>query len=623
MNESQFLQLCTQQNFNIDRFKTALEIIKPLKEKKRLSGDNFFDHNLRVAKILIENTSAEEIVLAGLLHGYPDEQAIKNAFGDEIVILVKEVSEIQAIKSKNENVEAESLRKIILTTLTDVRVIFIKLANKLDNLRTISSLPEDEKKKVAEEVLEFYSPLAYRLGAEKIRTEMEDLSLKIINPGKYQQIVDYLEASREQREKEIEQAINLIEEVCVGKVDSLKIKGRPKHIYSIYKKLTERKVKLDQQYDLMGIRIIVKEVKDCYILLGILHENFEPLEGKLKDYIANPKPNFYRSIHTAIILPSRKIVEVQIRTEDMNEYAESGIAAHWKYKKLKSDENFETKMGWLRGILELQKEVETKEFLEAAKVDIFGDIIYCYTPKGNVKELPKGATILDFAYLIHEDIGNQAVAGRVNGKFSPLKKELSQGDVVEVVTNKNQRPRRDWLKIVKSGRAKQKIKKALHYYEKLPVLNWSLKPIIKEEQGILVESSEFPKSICTLAKCCNPIPGDSILGLPTKRRVISVHRDDCRLALKETNRLVPVEWKQKFNQKIRFYVLAKERSGVLADLLHTIAVAGFEVKEAKAKLIGLGNAECSFLVIPRDLINLKELIAKVNNINGIKKIYFE
>ena len=235
----------------------------------------------------------------------------------------------------------------------------------------------------------------------------------------------------------------------------------------------------------------------------------------------------------------------------------------------------------------------------------------------------KGSTILDFAYFIHEEIGNQAVAGRVNGKFSPLKKELNHGDVVEILTNKNQRPRRDWLKVVKSGRAKQKIRKALHYYEKLPVLNWSLKPVIKEEQGILVGSSEFPKSICTLAKCCNPIPGDSILGMPTKRRVISVHRDDCRLALREANRLVQVDWKEKFNQKIKFYVLAKERSGVLADLLHTIAVTGFEVKEAKAKLIGLGNAECSFLVIPRDLTNLKELISRVIKINGIKKIYFE
>lgn len=630
MTEKSFFDLCVRQGYDpviFYKFKSALSFAKKnLLHKKRLSGDTVFDHNVRVAIILAESKSSPEIVLAGILQGSLQscsEEEIQKEFGEEVFRLIQGVEEIKKIKSKNIRLEADALRTVLLTTLRDVRVIFIKLANKLDNLRCIGVLPKDEQKKIAEEVLEVYAPLAYSLGFEKIKNSLEDISLQILKPQKYQEIINFLEESREERELLIVRAVALLKEIAAGKISILKIKGRPKQIYSIYKKIVQRKVPLDEQYDLLGIRVIVPEVKDCYTLLGLLHENFEPVAGKLKDYIANPKPNFYRSIHTCIQLPSGKEIEVQIRTPEMDEFAEEGFAAHWRYKQLKVDP-LQKQVSWLKEILELKKESGNKEFLEMAKVDVFGDKIYCYTPKGSVKELPQGATLLDFAYLIHEEVGNHAVGGNVNGKFMPLKHQLMLGDVVEIITNKSQRPRREWIKIVKSGKVRQKIRRILKEHELLPAFHFKkFKPLIKEEQGILVEAPEFPAAICVLARCCNALPGDSIIGIATKRRVISVHDCGCRAALKEESRWISVKWKESFNQKIKFYVLASERSGLLADVLNTIATAQFEVKEAKAKLIGAGNVECSFLVIPKDLEHLISLMTRVKKVKGVKKIYFE
>src|SRR3989344_4423859 len=575
MGQESFLQLCREQYGTSQEkaFQTALLFAqKYLGEVKRLSEDSYFEHNLRVAEILVDSKVSPEVVIAGLLHQvtkYASEKEIEDAFGKEIVGLLKGVDEIKLVKSKNPQLEAEALRRILLTTFRDVRVIFVKLATKLDNLRTIQALPLDDQKRIAEEVLEVYAPLANRLGLEKIKNPLEDLALQILNPQKYREIIGFLEQSREQRE------------------------------------------------------VIVAEVKDCYTVLGLLHEKFEQVEGRLKDYISNPKPNFYRSLHTSLKLPHGKFVEIQIRTPEMDEFADEGLAAHWRYKGLKSDQFFEKKIAWLKGVLDLQKD-GNQEFLEMAKVDVFGDNIYCYTPKGDVKELPKEATILDFDYLVHEEVGNHAVGGRINGKFVALKEVLSSGDVVEVVTNKNQRPRRDWLKIVKSGGARQKIRKSLREHEKLPTMHFKqLKPVTTEEQGILAEAPDFETAVCVLAKCCYALPGEDIAGLATKRRIISVHKTDCRAALKEEERWIKVQWKNGFNQKIRFHVIADERSGLLADLLNTVANTGFEVKEAKAKLVSPTLAECSFLVVPRDLEHLKELVRRIQKVRGLKRMYFE
>ncbi len=628
MSVESFLEICKRQYEpqHLSVFNAALAFSqKHLGEVKRLAGDSFFDHNVRAGEILADSKVSPEVVVAGLLHGilkYSSEKEVLNIFGKEILLLLKGEEEIKAVKSKNPLLEAEALRRILLATLRDVRVIFVKLAAKLDNLRAISVLPEEDQRRIAEEVMEVYAPLANRLGLEKIKNPLEDLALQILNPEKYREITEFLEESREQREALIKEMIQSVKELAAGKVEIIKIKGRSKHIYSIYKKLVQRRVPLAEQYDLSGIRVIVPEVNDCYTLLGLLHEKLEPAEGRLKDYIANPKPNFYRSLHTGILSSSGKIVEIQIRTPEMDELAEEGLAAHWRYKKLNSDELFEKKIAWLKGVLDMQKE-ENHEFLEMAKVDVFGDNIYCYTPKGDVKELPKGANILDFAYMIHEEVGNHAVGAHVNGKFVSLKQQLSSGDVVEILTNKSQRPRRDWLKLVKSANARNKIRKSLKEYDKLPALHFKqLKPVVTEEQGILAEAPDYASAVCVLAKCCNPLPGEDIAGLITKRRVISVHRIDCRAALKEQERWVAVQWKNGFNQKIRFYAVAEERSGLLADLLNVIANTGFEVKEAKAKLLDITLAQCSFLVIPKDLEHLKELVRRAQKVRGIKKMYF-
>jgi len=627
MNKEEFLSYCKTQKYTEAELFKLVQAVDLAQEsllgKKRLTGEPFYEHNLRVAEILAENNSPIEIVLAGLLHRLPlSSNVIKDKFGAEVLALIQGIDEVREIKSKN--TEAEVLRKVLLTTLKDVRVIFIVLANKLDNLKSIEALPKEQQNKISQEVLDVYAPLANRLGLEKIRMQLENLAFKNLNPRKYREIENFLKESSENREKNIVKIIDLIKRLTQNKITLVKIKGRPKHIYSIYKKMTQRGVPLHEQFDLYGIRILVPTEKDCYTLLGLLHEKFEPIPGRLKDYIASPKPNLYQSIHTVIKTADGKMIEVQIRTPEMDEFAEEGVAAHWKYKKLKSDESFEKRVSWLKRILEVQKKEGDKEFLESAKVDVFGDYIYCYTPKGMMKEMPVNSTLLDFAFAVHEQIGIHAIGGKINGKFVPLRTELINGAVVEIITNKNQRPHRSWLKIVKSPNSRQKIRKHLRDFEKLPDLRYTaLKKSVSEEDGSLVSSVDYPTSICVLAKCCHALPGEDIIGIVTKRRVVSVHKIDCSAALKEEERWIKVKWKDTFNYKIRFAVRALERSGLLADLLHTVAQAGFEVKEAKAKLYGNGEMECFIAIIPRGLDHVKELVKRIMKLKGMKKIYFE
>ncbi len=624
-----FLKFCEHQEYSkkaIKDFKEALNFAKIiLDHKKRLSGESYYHHNIKVAEILVENRSEPEIIITSILHGLLadiSKETIQERFGKEILTLLEGVAELGMLKVKHDKLNASALRKIMLTTLKDPRVILVKLANKLENMKTDHVFSLKERKRLAEEVLDFYAPLASRLGVDRFKVQLENLAFHTINPRKYKEISKFLKDTQEERQKNINHILSIIKELAKNKADIIKIKGRPKHIYSIYKKLkrTGKSVPLHEQMDLLGVRIIAKTVEDCYTLLGLLLEKFTARDGTLKDYIANPKPNFYRSIHAALELLPEKVVEIQIRTQEMDEFAEEGVAAHWRYKGVKSDELFEKKISWLRNILDLKR---TNELVDTVKIDLFGDKIQCYTPKGDVKELPKDATVLDFAYLVHEHIGNTCVGGRVNGKFVPIKYKLKGEDVVEILTNKKQRPRRGWIRIVTSAKARQKIRKSLKEFEKLPTIYFrTFKPEIKEELGILVKSETYPNATCILAKCCRPIPGDEIVGIVTKRKIISTHKSDCNLAEKESKRWVSVKWKRKYNQKIQFFVVADERSGLLADLLNTIVRTGFEVKEAKAKLVGSGQAECAFLVIPRDLDHVKELIKRIMKLRGVKRVYF-
>jgi GTP diphosphokinase / guanosine-3',5'-bis(diphosphate) 3'-diphosphatase len=617
-----FLIKCKENYKDVTLIEKALNISQEINEK-RLSGDYYYEHNQRVAEILVKNKASPEIVVVGLLSHilkYKPESYIKKEFSIEILNLLKSLQQIKKLKKDNEHINPDHLRKILLTTIEDLRVIIVKLAGKIDNLRTINVFERKKQKEMAEEVLNFYAPLASRLGLNNIKVELEDLAFKIINPRRYNEIKKFIKESEEERQNLITKVIKEIKDNC--NLDIIKIKGRPKHAYSIYKKITHRKVKLTDQYDHLGIRIIVNNVKDCYNMLGFLHRYFEPMD-RLKDYITNPKPNMYQSIHTTVLLNKTKRLEIQIRTEEMDEFAEEGLAAHWRYKGLNSDRNFEKKVSWLKDVLSLEKEVTDKEILETAKIDIFGDTIYCYTPKGDLKELPQGASLLDFAFQVHELVGSKAVGGRVNGKFVNLKHKLNQGDIVEIVTNKNQRPRRGWLKFVKSAKTKQKIRKHLKKYESLPALHYHKIKIEKADQSsTLTYSEDFPNLTCNLAKCCSPLPPEEVIGIYTKNKIISVHKKDCKQALKEQDRWIPIYWKDQFNEKISFTVKAKERSGILADLLHTIATAGFEVKEAKAKLINSNTVDCTFSIIPQSLDNITNMINRIKKVKGILKIDF-
>jgi GTP diphosphokinase / guanosine-3',5'-bis(diphosphate) 3'-diphosphatase len=626
-NKKKFLELCEENKYSkkdIELFEKAIDLVEDtFKGKRRLSGDLLINHNLAIGSILVKSKLFPEVVAAGLLHGIEKEilpTELQKKFNDEISDLVYGQVQLKVIKSKNKSVEAETLRKILLVTLKDVRIIFVKLADKLDNLKTISILPANEQKSIAKEVLETYASIANRFGLEYIRRQLEEEAFKIINPRKYKEILNFIKYSEEDRQVFVKSFVSKVERLLKEEVDVIKVKGREKHIYSIYKKM--HRESLHNQRDHFAIRVIVKSIKDCYKTLGVLHENYKG--NRLKDYIASPKPNGYQSIHTTLRTPEGKYVEVQIRTQEMEDIAEEGIAAHWSYKKMKSDFSFEKKTAWLKSVLDLQTSEKDKEFLKTMKLNVFGDKIYCYTPKGKAIDLPKGSTVLDFAYYIHQEVGNRAVGGRINGIFSPLRKELNAGDVIEILTNKHQRPRRDWIKFVVSARAKNIIKKEVKKYEKIPISSrYSIEKSEKEKFDDLTYSPEFPNHKLTLAKCCSPIPKKEIVGVIKSHKKILVHLKNCERIKIVKDRIIPVFWKESFNRPIKIIAEASDRSGILADILNTISKGGFVVKEANAKLLGNGISECSFVVVPQKIENVVKLIEKIKKVRSVKKIWFE
>jgi len=624
--ESKFLEICRGKYSKKDlgEFEKAMSFAQEiLKGKKRLSGESYFEHNLGVGGILAEAKLFPEVVVAGLLYGLEDEvvpSEIQEKFGKDVADLVFGQIQLKVIREQTKCAEAEILRKVLLTTLKDIRIIFVKLADKLENLKTISVFPSERQKQIVGEVFEIYAPLANRLGVDFIRKKLEDRAFKIINPRKYRELENFLQESKQEREIFVEKFIEEIKKLLKGK-NILKIKGREKQIYSIYKKL--QRTTLKNQRDHFAIRIITKSAKDCYNVLGLIHENYEPLEGSLKDYISNPKPNGYQSLHTAIKTKKEKIVEVQIRTLEMDEISEEGSASHWSYKKLNSDFEFEKKTGWLKNVLDLPGVCKDSKLMKNIKLNIFGNKIFCYSPKGKAIELPEKASLLDFAYSIHQEIGDKSVGGRINGIFSGLQKELNNGDVVEIITNKIQRPRRDWLKFVVSGRARSKIKRGLKRYENLPApKKIPMKNREKEELENVVLCEEFPHANLILAKCCSPTPKDDIVGVMKTQRIFSVHKKDCPEIQRAKDKFVQVFWKETFNAPLKIHVQARDRSGILADILNTIISGGFIVKEAKIKSLEGGIAGCSFVVVPKELNEVVRMIERIKKVRGVRKIWF-
>lgn len=410
-------------------------------------------------------------IASALLHDVVEDttvsiEEIEKRFGEEIATLVDGVTKLSRLTGlSGEERQAENLRKMFLAMARDVRVIFIKLADRLHNMRTLSYLPPDRQRIISKETLDIFAPLAHRLGMWRIKWELEDLSFKYLEPEKYREISRMVAKTRREREEYIQEAISIIK----SNLDSLGIKadiqGRPKHLYSIYMKMQRDNLTFDQIYDLFGIRVIVDSTKDCYTVLGVVHSLWKPIPGRFKDYIAVPKSNMYQSLHTTVIGPRGEPLEIQIRTYEMHRVAEYGIAAHWKYKEGKTDQNFDIKLSWLRQLLEWQKDMQdAREFVEQVKVDLFEDEVFVFTPKGDVVSLPKGATPVDFAYRIHTEIGNRCVGAKVNGRIVPLDYKLNSGEIVEILTSKSAAPSLDWLSFVATTSAKNRIKQ---YFKKL------------------------------------------------------------------------------------------------------------------------------------------------------------
>ncbi|MCK8827562.1 bifunctional (p)ppGpp synthetase/guanosine-3',5'-bis(diphosphate) 3'-pyrophosphohydrolase [Natroniella acetigena] len=456
------------ENPNLDLIKQAYYYAKDCHQGQyRVSGEPFVSHPLNVAQIMAELELDVISIVGALLHDVVEdtevtEEELEEKFGAEVTLLVSGVTKLSKIdfKSREEH-QAESLRKMFLAMAKDIRVILIKLADRLHNMRTLQYLSKEKQKIKATETLEIYAPLAHRLGISRLKWELEDLSFRHLESKKYYELVNKVAKNREEREGYIEDAINQVNNKLLEVGIKAKIYGRPKHLYSIYQKMVKQDKEFREIYDLTALRVIVNSVKECYQVLGLIHDLWNPMPGRIKDYVAMPKSNMYQSLHTTVIGPKGEPLEIQIRTWEMHRTAEYGIAAHWRYKAgNQKEQDFEKKISWLRQLLEWQKDLhDAKEFMETLKIDLFEDEVFVFTPKGDVVSLPKGASPVDFAYNIHTEIGHNCVGAKVNEKMIPLEYKLKNGDIIEVITSANSGPSRDWLKFVKTSRAKSKIKR--------------------------------------------------------------------------------------------------------------------------------------------------------------------
>lgn len=547
--------------------------------QKRVAGEDYIFHCLGAAEIVSDLKVDSKTVAATLLHDVIDdgpgdkealEKQVEKEFGKEITRLVIGVTKLGKIKYRGAERQIENLRKMFLAMAEDIRVVIIKLADRLHNMRTLAVLPPEKQHRIASETLNIYAPLADRLGIGHLKGELEDLSFQYLMPGEYQWLLNQVREQIDAREKYLKKIIpDLKKEIARENVGLIEIHWRAKHYWSLYKKLQRYEMNLNRIYDLVALRIIVKEIDDCYATLGLVHKLWRPLPGRIKDYIALPKPNGYQSIHTTVFCQGGKITEIQIRTQKMHEEAERGIAAHWYYSEQRGLKSYlkkiftpapEKELRWIKQLQDWQKETKAapEEFFQSLKIDFFKDRIFVFTPLGDVIDLPEGATPLDFAYHIHSDVGQHCQGAKVDGKMVALNTPLRNGQVVEIVTQKNAKPSRDWLKIAKTHQALNRIRQWLSKNQtalagqaeetkkEAPKTEpqtrgagrlFSLKPV--------VTVAGDPKIATTLAKCCRPQPPDEIIGYVTLSQRLTVHRRDCKSLskIKDPQRLLDVSWK--------------------------------------------------------------------------------
>jgi len=547
---------------------------KIYKDKKRLSGQTLLEHCCEIAFALSEIKLGTVVVVAGLLHEALERvdvtrQELKKEFGEEILSLVEGVTNVGKVEHKGAQRNIENLRKLFLATAKDIRVVIIKLINRLIGLKTICVFDEEKQKRLARETLEIYAPIAYRLGMRKISGELEDLAFPVVYPKEYNWLISQVKEEYEEREKYLKKITAIVEKAMKkADIEPIEIHSRVKRYFSLYRKLQRYDMDLNKIYDLVALRIIVKNIDECYGAMGVIHKLWKPLPGRIKDYIALPKPNSYRSLHTTVFCPDGKITEFQIKTSEMHHEAEYGIAAHWYYSEQKGLKAYikrlltkppEKELKWIQDLQKWQQEFPpgSEDFFQLLKIDFFKDRIFVLTPKGDVIDLPEEATPLDFAYHIHTSIGHRCLGAKVDGKMVSLDEQLLNGQLVEILTKKEEKPSQDWLRIVKTSLAKNKIREWFKQskaerikratQQKQAQKEIKQKPIpLKALQAPIVEIKGETKILSFFAKCCNPKPGDQIQGYITLNRGVSVHKAECKniKKIKNTERLISVSWKQ-------------------------------------------------------------------------------
>ncbi|MGC9120439.1 MAG: RelA/SpoT family protein [Sulfurihydrogenibium sp.] len=681
-----------------DIFKAIDFVIEKHKNQFRKSGEPYYIHPIEVAKILADLKMDKASIIAGLLHDIVEDtdttlQDIEELFGKKVAQLVDGVTKINKYQFDNiESAKIENFRKFIVSSVNDIRVIVIKLADRLHNLRTLNFLREEKQKAIAKESLEIYSPLAGRLGLWNIKREIDDLSFMYLYPEEYKKVVSYFAISKEATEKYLkEKVIPQIQELLDQHNIKAQIHYRAKHLYSIYEKTIRKNLKLNDIYDIFGVRLIVDSVKDCYVALGLIHSKWTPVPGKFKDYISLPKSNFYQALHTTVVGPEGKFVEIQIKTHEMHKIAEEGIAAHWIYKGSKglTEKDLES-FNWLKNILEALKSSEDPEVLQDISKDLTREEIYVFTPKGDLIKLPAGSTIVDFAYAIHTQIGHKAVGGKVNGKFVPLDTRLKNGDIVEVITKEGRKPSRDWLKFVVTSKAKTNIKQylskiqrenSIKFGEKLldkllkklnqkvstlteedknkiisrfnyktfedlliAIADGKLSPlkvinVLKPEENIekledkstvsdnstkdlYIEIDNINNVMSFLAKCCNPIPGDDVIGVVTKGKGIAVHNKSCKnvkqIMENQPERIINIKWKNNLDKYIaRIKVLTEDKPGVLASISNTIASENSNIKSVKVENLKGDKALINFSLEIKDKNHLDRILNSIRSFNFV------
>lgn len=668
--------------------------------QRRVEGSPFIEHPLAVASILADMKMDVATIAAGLLHDTIEDtettiKDIEDIFGEEIAFLVGALTKLSKMEfTTKAAAQAENFRKMLLAMSEDLRVILIKFADRLHNMYTLQHLPENKQHRIATETLEIYAPIANRLGIGWVRTELEDLSFKFLMPELYNEFVRKVAKRKEDQEaylKEVTEIVNskLTEEGIPGDIS-----WRIKHYYGIYQKMQKQEITFEQVHDVLGLRIITDTKANCYAILGLIHSLWPPVPGRFKDYIGVPKSNMYQSLHTTVIGPKGERVEFQIRTSEMHMIAEHGIASHWRYKEEgKVDEKSNRYISWLRDLLQTQRELsDAKDFLEAVKGEVIPEVIYVFTPKGEIKEMPVGSTPVDFAYSIHTEVGDKCIGAKVNGRIVPLRFALRSGDTVEIITSATHGPSRDWLKFVITQRAKSKIKQWIKAEERKQSIELGIKlldaeirrhdlspSILKSEDmekvlkffniqsvediyafvghGKLsahqivnklvpekpVEEAPLPKItippkehkgitikgidnvLYHTAKCCFPIPGDSLIGFVTKGRGVTIHREDCpnldRLAVDDA-RLVDVEWKTEGDatSPVRLCVETVDRPGILANLSALISSVNVNISHIEASSTEDKKAHIRFILEVKDKNQLSGLTQKIAQMEGVLKV---